>query len=270
MNGNKEATRTSPSLARGLRVQGNVIGALLMRELHTRYGRDNVGYLWVILEPMILAAAVALIHAGADTHFTSDIRPVPFAIVGYCTFMIFRGIFGRAEAALESNLPLLYHRQVTVFDILFSRALLEAAGAGCSLVILLLLTNALGLGNLPARPLYMMIGVVLILWFAFGLSMIVCVVTHENRTAGRLVHPISYILFPLSGALYQLEWIPEPYRSWLAWFPMPHIFEIVRYGQFEGANLDYARPLFVVATCIVLTYVGLIALRMVRRHIHLH
>ena len=44
--------------ARGFSNQRKVIGALLMRELHTRYGRENVGYLWLILEPMMLAGAV--------------------------------------------------------------------------------------------------------------------------------------------------------------------------------------------------------------------
>ena len=45
----------------GLRIQARVIGALMMRELHTRYGRENIGYLWLILEPMFLATAVGLL-----------------------------------------------------------------------------------------------------------------------------------------------------------------------------------------------------------------
>ena len=41
----------------------NVIGALIMRELHTRYGRENIGYLWMVLEPMTLAVAVSSLRA---------------------------------------------------------------------------------------------------------------------------------------------------------------------------------------------------------------
>ena len=98
------------SFWQALQTQGRVIYALIMRELHTRYGRDNIGYLWMILEPMMLASAVALLHVGGSTHYGTDIRPVPFAILGYGVFIIFRGIFTRAEGALESNQPLLYHR----------------------------------------------------------------------------------------------------------------------------------------------------------------
>ena len=45
-----------------LKVQLRVIGALILRELHTRYGRENVGYLWMFLEPMLLASVIGLLH----------------------------------------------------------------------------------------------------------------------------------------------------------------------------------------------------------------
>jgi capsular polysaccharide transport system permease protein len=125
-----------------LNTQADVIGALLMRELHTRYGRENVGYLWMFLEPMMLAIAVTLLHAGQPSHYGSDIRTVPFAILGYTIFIMFRGIFTRAEGALEANMPLLYHRSVTIFDILASRALLEGAGVTATFVILISFTAA--------------------------------------------------------------------------------------------------------------------------------
>ena len=53
---------------RGLSVQLNVIGALLMRELHTRYGRENIGYIWLILEPLTLASVIA-------ARFLPSLRP---------------------------------------------------------------------------------------------------------------------------------------------------------------------------------------------------
>jgi capsular polysaccharide transport system permease protein len=125
------ASRSEPNVRsefqRGLKVQGNVIGALLMRELHTRYGRENVGYVWMFLEPLTLASAVSVIHAGEKSHSGSDIRMVPFAMLGYSLFIMLRGMVGRAEGALESNSSLLYHRSVTIFDLLFARGLLEGA-----------------------------------------------------------------------------------------------------------------------------------------------
>src|SRR5580692_536067 len=47
-------------LTQGARIQVRVLGALIVRELHTRFGRDNIGFLWFIVEPMLLAVGVAL------------------------------------------------------------------------------------------------------------------------------------------------------------------------------------------------------------------
>lgn len=256
-------------LVRGWRAQCDVIGALIMRELHTRYGRENVGYVWMVLEPMMLASAVASLHAGQPTHFGSDMRPVPFTIIGYCMFITFRGIVLRSEGALESNLPLLYHRQVTVFDMLLSRAILEGVGTSMTLAVLDGLCWSLGLGDLPARPWALLLAQLLMTWFSFGLSMLVCSLTHNNRIAAKFVHPITYILMPLSGAFYLVKWISPKYQVALAWFPMVQIFELGRYGQFESADLNYVYLPFVIQSCLVLTLGGLLALNVVRRHVHL-
>jgi len=37
------------SLREGWRIQARVIGALMIRELNTRFGRDNIGFLWIMV-----------------------------------------------------------------------------------------------------------------------------------------------------------------------------------------------------------------------------
>ncbi|WP_059413225.1 ABC transporter permease [Cupriavidus basilensis] len=253
---------------RGLRAQLRVIGALILRELHTRYGRENIGYLWLIGEPMLLAGSVALIHLG-DTHHRGAILPIPFTLGGYCVFIIFRSIITRAEGALHANQPLLYHRMVTIFDMLAARALLEGASSTVALALLLAGACALGVGDPPARPLLLLAALALMMWFSFGLSMLVCAVTYTSKMANRLIHPIVYLAMPMSGAFFLLRWIPEPYRGWLSWVPLTQIFELLRVGQFENFESPYVDGPYLVAWCLALTLAGLASLRLVRRHIHL-
>ena len=257
------------SFADYLAIQGRVIHALLLRELHTRYGRDNVGYLWMILEPMMLAVAVAAIHAGAGTHYGSDIRPVPFSIIGYGIFIIFRGIFTRAEGTIESNGPLLYHRMVTILDMLVARAVLEGAGVSMTIFILLGMGYAFDLCGLPARPLWLLAGMGYMIWFSFAMSLLSCAGTHDNRLAARLIHPCTYIFMPLAGGFFMLKWIPEPYRDWLLYLPTIHIFEMARYGQFVSCKSEYVDVVYLTGSCLALTVLGLLAIRIVRRHVHL-
>ena len=259
-----------PSLLRAFSTQMRVIGALMMRELHTRYGRENVGYLWLIGEPLMLASVIASLHtSGGHTAYGSDIKPLPFSVVGYTIFILFRGIVNRSEGALEANAPLLYHRMVTLLDIMIARALLEAAGTFLAYSVLISLLVAAGLAAFPVRPLYFFAAVGLLFWYSMGHSLIIVSISHDNRTVGRFVHPYSYFMIPLSAAFFQMEWIPQPFRYYLGFNPMTHIFELVRYGQFRSANLKYFDCEYVVGCCLILTWIGLVATKLVRERVHL-
>lgn len=269
MPGDLNLPRRRSRFLEGLDVQARVIGALILRELHTRYGRENIGYLWVIAEPMLLAGAVASIHAGEKNHFGSDIRSVPFAIGGYCVFILFRSIITRAESTIEANRTLLYHRMVTLDDMLAARALLEAASTIATFALLIFIAWRLGWADLPARPLILVFGIFLMLWFSFGVSLIVAAVSYDNKLVAKFIHPITYLLMPASGAFFQLAWLPEPYRTWLGWFPMTQIFELVRHGQFHSATLRYVDIPYIIGWNLVLLYAGLLSIKIVRRHVHL-
>ena len=257
------------SFGEAFRTQLRVIGALILREMHTRYGRENVGYLWLIGEPLMLASVMALLHSSGHTEYGSDIKPLTFTVLGYTTFIMFRGIVNRAQGALEANAPLLYHRQVTIFDIVTARALLEAAGTFLAYTVLMALLIGLGMAEPPARPLYLVGALTLMFFYSWAHSLIITSASFENRTVERFVHPYSYFMIPLSGAFFQVEWIPEPYRSWLMWVPLPHIFELARYGQFNSATLKYFDAFYVIAATVVLVWVGLLTVRIFRSRIHL-
>lgn len=251
-----------------LAIQMRVIGALMMRELHTRYGRENVGYLWLIGEPLMLGSVIAVLHSGQSHH--GDINPVALSVVGYTIFIMFRGIVNRSEGAIEGNAPLLFHRMVTVLDITVARGLLEAAGTLLSFMVLFSLCLLLGYADLPARPLALFAGIGLVFWISLAVSMIITGGTHDRRLLGRLTHPFTYFMIPLSAAFYRVAWVPQPYRGWLMYVPLPHMFELLRYGAFESATLEFVDIGYVLANCTVLTLFGLLAMRSVRSRIHLH
>ncbi|MBO9579613.1 MAG: ABC transporter permease [Sphingobium sp.] len=259
-------------LTDGFDAQCHVVGGMIIRELHTRYGRDNIGYLWMLAEPMLLAGAVSLLHFGGDrggSHYGSDLRVIPFSLTGYCVFIIFRSIVSRAETTLESNKALLFHKTVSIFDMLLARTLLEFLSTVTALALLLSGAVAVGLADPPARPLLLLAGIVLLTWLSFAVSMSICAATHFSKAVAKLIHPAVYILMPLSGAFFALSWIPEPYRSWIAWLPIVQIFEMVHSGQFESIEQPIYDPLYIIAWCLGLTVLGLLSLRVLRRHVHL-
>lgn len=253
----------------GLRIQRRVIGALMMRDLHTRYGRENIGYLWLILEPLFLATAVGLIHAKSSSHFGGDLKPVPAALIGYCNFMTFRTLVSRAEGVLEANVSLFYHRTITPFDVLLARALLEQAGTFLAFCILMGLAVATGIANPPARPLIYLLGVLLMFMLSLSFSMIVCGITHERRSLGRMIHPLVYIMMPLSGAFFTMNALPSQIRDILLAIPLAHIYEIMRYGWFKSAHSEYIDAGYLAAWLLGSLLLGLLLISVARKRIHM-
>lgn len=262
-------TTARSSFYNDLTLQLDVIGALIMREVHTRFGRNNIGYLWLIGEPLLLATVIGSLHAFQPAHFGSSIPPVPMSLLGYCVFIIFRGVISRAESLLEANAPLLYHRMVSPLNLSIARLVIETAGCVSSLFILMSLAILLGYGTLPARPLYLFAGIGWMVWLSFAVGLNVTAYTLDRPTAQRLVHPFTYFLMPVSGAFVATEWLTPQLQAFFDWNPMTGLFEYARYGMFEGASDKHLFPGYVTACCAFLTYTGLIGIRQVRKKIHL-
>src|SRR3984893_2470291 len=116
---------TTPSLLHGLTIQRRVLHALMMREVITRFGRENLGVLWLIGEPMLFTLGVATLWTAAGLHHASPIPIVAFAVTVDSSMLMWRNIASHATGAVVQNKPLLFHRNVQIMDVLLTRIMLE-------------------------------------------------------------------------------------------------------------------------------------------------
>src|SRR3546814_7727199 len=77
------STRPEGSLRQSLQVQLRVLGALLMRETLTRYGRHNIGFLWLFAEPMLFTLGITALWTATKSVHGSDLPIVAFRLTGY-------------------------------------------------------------------------------------------------------------------------------------------------------------------------------------------
>ena len=125
------------SFAMSLAIQWRSIRALLMREIITRFGRHNIGFFWLFVEPSIFALGVmatrVVLHEGSK----GGISIAAFTFSGYATILLWRNCGNHCSGCLRPNLSLLYHHNVRVIDVLLSRIILEISGCAMSFMILL-------------------------------------------------------------------------------------------------------------------------------------
>jgi capsular polysaccharide transport system permease protein len=255
------------SFRRGLLVQRRVIGALMMREVISRFGRANLGVLWLLGEPMMFTMGVAALWFAADMNHGSSIPIVSFAITGYSSVLMWRNGVGRCSRALQENLNLLYHRHVQAIDVLLTRILLEICGATASFVVLSTLFIALESVAPPADMSLVLFGWLMLAWFAFALAINIGALTSWSHLVERFWHPTSYLLFPLSGAAFMVEWLPPLAREVVLLLPMVHGLEIMREGFFGPMVKTHYDMGYMATCCLVLTLTGLFLTREAARRV---
>jgi ABC-2 type transport system permease protein/capsular polysaccharide transport system permease protein len=223
------------SLQQSWAVQRRVIWALLLREVLTRYGRHNIGFLWLFVEPMLFTLGVTAIWTATRSAHGSDLPIVAFAITGYSSVLLWRNMPNRTIGAMAPNLPLLYHRNVKPIDIYYARLLLEAAGATMSFVFLTLFFISIGWLEPPENVLQVLGGWLMLAWFGFAIALILGPWSESSEIIDKLWHPTSYLLFPLSGAAFMVDALPRPAQEVVLLLPMVHGVEFLREGYFGSA-----------------------------------
>lgn len=255
------------TLRQSFRIQLRVIGALLMREIITRYGRHNIGFLWLFVEPMMFTLGVMALWSAAKMSHGNSISIVAFAITGYSSVLLWRNVASRCSKAIEPNLSLMYHRNVKVLDIFISRVILEIMGATVSLIILTLLFSSIGWMELPFDFMLVIEGWLLLIWFSLALGFIVGALSERSEMFERLWHVATYLLFPLSGAAFMVDWLPRVVQEVILWLPMVHATEMIRHGFFGSMIHTYENPVYFITVNLIMTLIGLALARETGRRV---
>jgi len=248
-------------------VQRRVIGALLMREMLTRYGRRNIGFLWLFIEPMMVTLVVAEIWSVRGLHQYSDIPIVGFAITGYSGIQLWRNMSRRCINAIEPNQALLRHRPVKMLDIYLARMLLEVAGTTTSFtflcVLFMLFSDQI---SPPEDILKVVFAWFLLAWFAMGMSITLGALSELTTLVSKFWPPLIYVFYPLSGAMFLVDFLPRTMQEIVLYIPLVHANEMLRDGFFGSHFVAHYDLSYLVGWCLGLSLVGLGISKLIVEH----
>lgn len=254
---------TFHSLRRSWRIQRRVVWALVLREMLTRYGRHNIGFLWLFLEPMLFTLGVTALWTATKAVHMSDLPIVAFAVTGYSSVLLWRNMPARCILAMAPNLSLLYHRNVRPIDIYLSRLVLEVAGATTSFVFLVLFFNFIGWLEFPEDLLQVVAGWCILAWFGGSLALFLGALSESYETVEKFWHPLSYLLFPMSGAAFLVDALPVAAQKIVLLLPMVNATEFLREGYFGSAMTAHYDISYTLLINTILTLFGLAQVRKV-------
>ncbi len=253
------------ALRQGWRIQQRVIGALMTRELTTRYGRENIGFLWVMAEPILFAGLVSIVWSylkGPEEHGVSI---VAFIVSGYLPLTVLRHSIGRCTNIFIANGSLMYHRQIRILDFVFVRVLIEMIGGMMAYLFIGILLIYFGYFPVPADIGFLVGGWLLYSLFVLSVCLIVAPLSEVSEVLEKLLPVTIYIAIPFSGTFTMASWLAPTARDFMLWSPLVNAMEMMRYGLFGDAVHPYYDVKNPLAFSMVFAVIGLTLCRHVRR-----
>jgi capsular polysaccharide transport system permease protein len=253
-----------------LATQWRILKALMIRDMIVRYGRDNIGFVWVILEPMILCVGVMAIWSAMKQPYEHGVQVATFVITGYMPLTLFRHLTSCNVRLLWRSLPMLVHRPLSLIDIFLARSILEFVGTTVALCVVYGVLAVFGVAE-PISNFNKVVGGWLLLgWLSLGIGACIAAVTELTETAERFVAPIQYLTVPLSPTFYMIDWLPSAAQRLMYYNPLAHCYEMIRDGVFGPTVNTYYDPIVPLLTGLVYFSIGIYGIEAVKEKLHSH
>ena len=251
-----------------IRKQIQVIAALMLREVRTRFGRLQLGYLWLFLEPLLFVGVFALLFYFIDRPFPAGMPLLLFLATGVVPFMLFRDCMMRSLSAIPSNRQLLTFPQVTPLDLVVGRALLEAATK--VIVFIVMVAVGLFLSDTARIENVLLVGFYLLCFALLGFNLGAWLAAFsilfpaiERFTPHFLVRPA----FWTSGLFFTADMLPEVAREYGLINPLLHGTELLRSAFFVEFESNYGDVGYLLMWVFSGLFLGLVAQRAMRKRI---
>ncbi|MDW8399725.1 MAG: ABC transporter permease [Acetobacteraceae bacterium] len=215
------------SLPELFRIQLRVIGALILRELMTRFGRQGIGFLAVFVEPILWIAAIVTLRYFFRGSFRTDLPIFVFAFVSVLPFLMFRYILMRSVGAIAANQSLLYHRRVTLLDVILARNILELA----VVMAIVLAGTAVAVayfGEWPENMFQLCVVLAMSALLANGTGLLLGAFSAVSRAAAAASRLLVLGIMITSGKFWLMQDMPPDFRDALLWHPLVSVNEALR------------------------------------------
>ena len=229
-----------PPIVENFVVMKQVLGALILRDMRTRFGRMSIGFLMWILIPFLHILLVVIIYRVLGRTAPIGTDTITFLTLGVIPFIMCVYPFRQIARAVIINRPLLYFPRVRLLDIIIARAALEIVAAVAVCVIVIGVLVILGFEFRPFDVARMILGFALALYFGIALGFVVAVMSGVWAPALFAV-VISSAMWGCSGVFFIPDNLPELAREVAAYNPLLHCIELVRvgyYGDYVSRTLD--------------------------------
>ncbi len=237
----------------GLSTQFRVLWVIVLRDMHTRFGKTKLGYLWAIITPITYAGASAVAYTVMGRHPPLGDSMVVFFALGFLPFFMFRNVIFQLTRTIQSSQNMLTHPIIMPNDVVFAKSLVECS---TMFVVGVIVFSLIAWWQLPWKPhdsAGLLAAILTTMLLGTGMGAVSALLALFIRSWDRASRLVLRPFFLVSGVMLLTDTVPESFREIIVWNPLLHCIEWVRvsfYGGYVCQSLDRVYPLVVGAGCL--------------------
>lgn len=248
-----------------LREKRNVMTAVILRDMRTRFFNHGLGFLIVSLWPLVHMLILLMIYTvmGRTAPFGESL-PV-FFVTGLIPTLTFVYVSRFMCLSLVLNRPMLAFPVVKVLDIMAARAFLEIIAAFLTLFFIISILLLSGNDPFPRDTFQAVYAYLAVLLLAIGVGSVAGVITMFFPFFATIYSLSMILVYILSGTLFVAAALPEALAYPLSFNPVLQAVEWIRLSYYEGYSDRLLDKEYLVGFGLTSLCLGLLLERIFRR-----
>lgn len=217
-----------------LTVRFNVISALILRDMRTRFGRSYLGYLiavgWPFSHLVVLVGAMAYVRRLAP--MGGD--PAIWAITGVLPYILCLYPARIMGYAIEHNRALFFFPVVKASDVIISRAIVEFMTATIVVVLAFVVAAIIGIDVIPIDSFVLASGVLMTIYLSLSIGILNNIMASIFRMWHLVFILCIIVMYLSSGTIIAVDTLSAELRDAIWYNPLFHCVEWIRSSYYEG------------------------------------
>ena len=262
---NYAINRRQSGIRDALFTQQRIIGALILRDIKTRFGRSHVGYLIAIAWPLLHMLGIM----GAQ-FVTAKVTPIGtdlavFAGTGLLPYILCLYPARMMTLAIAQNRPLLLFSIVKTMDMIIARAILEILTACVVTMIFLFILYAADVDFQPIDPAEAIFSVLAAIFLGISIGTFNAIMYMLFRQTWMIVFIILMIvMYVTSGAFILSSNLSVEVREVLWYNPLFQLVEWLRSAYYDGYGAASLSKTYVLGFSLVCFFLGIVGEKVFR------
>ena len=239
---------------------------LTKRDLKVRYSTSALGYVWSILDPLLMSGIYYFVFVVVFDRSAVDKPYIVFLLTGLLPWVWFSGAVGDMTRAFIRDAKLIRStsipRSIWVLRIVLSKGIEFLASIPVLIIFVIASLWTTTPAHLEWGVFYSLLGIAIEAVLIVGIGLIVAPVVVFFRDLERAVKLILRLMFYVTPIVYGLEKFKthDTLRALISFNPMTGIMALYR-ASFFKEELDWFAVLMSVVISLVILAIGMLTFR---------